>query len=129
MEARPKAISTSRIRSRRIAAYLLLGERAADPEVRGRPVNFHPDEPTSVLELVETMVRVSGRPELAPRVLNTATNREYEHLSNQRAKSLGWTPQYSLEEGLRETLEWYRDRGGTELEAAAHRFSIPPSST
>ena len=99
-----------------VAAYLLLGERAADPQVRGAPVNFHPDEPTSVRELVETMVRVADRPDLPPRITGELDNREYEHLTNRRARDvLGWTPRYSLETGLRETLAWYREHAVAEL--------------
>ncbi len=109
-----------------VAAYLLLGERAADPAVRGTATNFHPDAPTSVRELVETMVRVADRPDLPPRITSELDNREYEHLTNRRARDvLGWTPRYSLEEGLRETLAWYREHGGDDLERAAQPFDAP----
>ncbi len=94
-----------------VEAYRILGERAAAPDVRGRAFNFHPDQPTSVLELVQAMVRVAGRPDLQPRVLGAPGKYEYEFLSSERAKRvLGWTPRYSLEDGLRETFEWYRAR-------------------
>jgi CDP-glucose 4,6-dehydratase len=109
-----------------VAAYLLLGERAADPTVRGTAINFHPDEPTSVRELVETMVRVAGRPDLPPRITGELDNREYEHLTNERARQvLGWSPRYSLAAGLRETLAWYREHAGAELERAAQPFNAP----
>jgi CDP-glucose 4,6-dehydratase len=109
-----------------VGAYVLLGERAAEPEFRGRPVNFHPDAPTSVLELVRTMVKVAGRPDLEPRVTGAPGKYEYEHLTNERAtKVLGWEQRYSLEEGLRETLEWYREHAGAELERAAQPFNAP----
>ena len=99
-----------------VAAYLRLGELAADPGVRGKPFNFHPDEPTSVRELVEMMVRVADRPDLPPRITGELDNREYEHLTNRRARDvLGWTPRYSLETGLRETLAWYREHAVAEL--------------
>ncbi len=92
-----------------VSAYLLTGERAADDDVRGRGFNFHPDQPTSVLELVEAIVRVSGRADLAPRVLGAAGTYEYEFLSSVRAQSvLGWRQAYPLEAGLSETYEWYR---------------------
>ena len=96
-----------------VSAYLLLGERANDPQVRGQPINFHPEQPTSVLELVQTMVKVAGRSDLEPRVTGAPGKYEHEHLTNERARAvLGWAPEYSLEEGLREALEWYRQNPG-----------------
>jgi CDP-glucose 4,6-dehydratase len=109
-----------------VDAYLLLGRRAADPDVRGLAFNFHPDEPTSVLELVETMVKVAGRPDLPPFVTGAPGRYEHLHLSNERARGvLGWVPRYSLEEGLRETFAWYREHAGAELERAAQPFNAP----
>lgn len=107
-----------------VNAYRLLGERAAEDAVRGQPVNFHPDKPSSVLELVQTMVNVADRPDLSPRVTGKPGKYEFEHLTNQRARDvLGWTPQYSLEAGLRETFQWYQAHAGAELERAAQRFN------
>lgn len=92
-----------------VSAYLALGERAADPEVRGRAFNFHPARPVSVLDLVRTMVKVCGRPDLEPRVLGQPGKYEYEFLSSDRARSvLGWRDRFTLEDGLRATLDWYR---------------------
>ncbi len=106
-----------------VSAYLLLGERAADLDVRGRAFNIHPDEPTSVLDLVRLMLRVADRPDLEPNVTAVSKNREYVHLANERAKRvLGWAPRYSLEEGLRETLGWLREHAGADLERASKPF-------
>ena len=101
-----------------VTAYRLLGERAADPEVRGRAFNFHPDQPTSVLELVQAIIAVSGRDDLQPRVLGARGAYEYEFLASDLARSLlGWRPAYSLEDGLRETFEWYRQTRAQEAVA------------
>ena len=109
-----------------VSAYLTLGERAADDNVRGRAFNFHPDEPISVLNLVRTMVKVAGRPDLEPTVLGAPGKYEYEFLSNRlAAKTFGWQPDYSLEAGLTETCDWYQDHAGSELERAASVFSRP----
>jgi CDP-glucose 4,6-dehydratase len=92
-----------------VSAYLLLGERAADADVRGTAFNFHPDEPTSVLELVQAIVAVTGRNDLQPSVLGAPGKYEFEYLASDRAKNvLGWRQQYSLAAGLGETFEWYR---------------------
>ncbi|MDP8922540.1 MAG: GDP-mannose 4,6-dehydratase [Chloroflexota bacterium] len=106
-----------------VSAYLLLGERAADEDVRGRAFNFHPDEPISVLDLVRLMLNVAGRPDLEPNVRAVSKNREYVHLANERAKRvLDWAPRYSLEDGLRETLGWLREHAGADLERASKPF-------
>lgn len=64
---------------------------------------------TSVLELHETCRRAAGtqiEPELAPERLGEI---ERSVLDPRRANAeLGWTPRWSLEDGLRETWEWYR---------------------
>jgi CDP-glucose 4,6-dehydratase len=99
-------------------AYRLLGERAADADVRGRAFNFHPERPVSVLDLVTAMVKISDRADLQPVVQGAAGKYEFEFLSSDRARQvLGWQPQYSLEAGLRETYQWYR--AAREAEAVA----------
>lgn len=109
-----------------VSAYLTLGERAAEEQVRGRAFNFHPDEPITVLDLVKTMVKVAGRPDLDPEVRGEATNREYEFLANKRAAAvLGWKPAYTLEQGLAETFAWYKEHEGAELAHAATPFDKP----
>ncbi len=109
-----------------VDAYVLLGERAADPDVRGRAFNIHPDEPTTVMNLVRTILDVAGRPDLEPRVTGVPGRYEFVHLANGRAKrALGWQQRYSLEEGLRETFAWFREHADAELERAARAFDGP----
>ena len=106
-----------------VQAYLQVGARASEDGVRGTAFNFHPERPVSVLELVQTMVKVAGRPDLEPEVRGKPGVYEYEFLSAERARrALGWEPAYSLEQGLAETFSWYREHGGAELESAADRF-------
>ena len=106
-----------------VQAYVLLGERAAGMDVRGRAFNFHPDEPITVLDLVRLMMKVAGRPDLEPRITRQSDNREHVWLANERAKRiLGWEQRVSLEDGLRDTLSWLREHAGAELERAATVF-------
>jgi CDP-glucose 4,6-dehydratase len=48
---------------------------------------------------------------LEPRVLNQATNEiKDQYLSSKKARNmLDWTPLYTMEEGLKDTVEWYRN--------------------
>jgi CDP-glucose 4,6-dehydratase len=106
-----------------VQAYVLLGERAAGLDVRGRAFNFHPDRPISVLELVKLMIKVADRPDIEPNVTRQSENREHVWLANDRAKRiLGWEQRVSLEDGLRDTLNWLRDHAGADLERAAQTF-------
>ena len=94
-------------------AYALLAEHAGDPRVRGQAFNVTPAAPVSVLELVRAIVKVSGRP-VEPVIAATDLSQRgfFEHLSGDRlARTLGWRPRLTLEEGLRDTYEWYAAHG------------------
>ena len=106
-----------------VSAYVLLGERAAGLDVRGQAFNIHPDQPTTVLDLVRLMMKVADRPDLEPNITRQSNNHEHVWLANERAKRiLGWEQQVSLEDGLRDTLDWLRDHAGASLERAATVF-------
>jgi CDP-glucose 4,6-dehydratase len=94
-----------------VSAYLTLANRLDNSGVRGEAFNFGMDDPKSVLETVQAIIAVSEYPELEPVVLADAPNEiQAQYLDSSKAhRVLDWTPRYSLEEGLRETLEWYRE--------------------
>ena len=91
-------------------AYLLLAERLTDVGVFGEAFNFGTETPMSVLDMVRTIVKMIGRTSLEPIVLNQASReipREYLDCSKAR-RVLEWQPRYTVEDGLRETISWYR---------------------
>ena len=94
-----------------VNAYLTLAERLDDPGVKGEPFNFGMDNPKPVLEIVQTIIAVSDYPDLEPVVLADAPNEiQAQYLDSGKARRvLGWSPRYSLEEGLKETLAWYQE--------------------
>jgi CDP-glucose 4,6-dehydratase len=63
----------------------------------------------TVLELVEKILAAMGS-SLQPDVRNEASNEiRNQYLDAAKARStLGWKPAYTLEEGLGETIDWYR---------------------
>ncbi|HMB69443.1 MAG TPA: sugar dehydratase, partial [bacterium] len=79
-------------------------------KVRGESFNFSGEKPTSVLELVGAVRKLLSREDLEPDIRNTARGEiQDQYLSAAKAKKrLGWTPDYDLEAGLRETVDWYR---------------------
>lgn len=92
------------------AAYTLLAERlAAEPSLAGRAFNFSLETEVTVLDLVQQILNLMGS-SLEPDVRNEASHEIYRQcLSAARARTeLGWRPLFSLEEGLRRTIEWYR---------------------
>ncbi len=93
------------------AAYLLLVERLAQcPDLRGEAFNFSNERPVTVIDLVMTMLRLMET-SLVPDIRDEATHEiRAQYLNAGKAREqLGWRPLYSLEEGLKRTIHWYRD--------------------
>ena len=92
------------------AAYLLLAERlAADRALSGEAFNFSTETQLTVLELVRRILAALGS-DLEPIVQNNASHEiRNQYLSASKARRvLGWQPLFTLDEGLRRTIGWYR---------------------
>ncbi|MEO6239048.1 MAG: GDP-mannose 4,6-dehydratase [Vicinamibacterales bacterium] len=90
-------------------AYLLLAERmAASPALTGEVFNFSYEHRITVLELVARLLGVMGST-IQPDVRNEASNEiRHQYLDATKARTtLGWKPSFSLDQGLRETVNWY----------------------
>jgi CDP-glucose 4,6-dehydratase len=92
-------------------AYLRVADGLGDPALHGQAFNFSPESRVTVLELVELIARLVGREDITSDVQNTAVGEiRSQYLSAAKAaRLLSWAPQYSLEQGLRETIVWYRE--------------------
>ena len=93
------------------AAYVLLAEQLArNADLSGQSFNFSNEMPMSVMELVECILRLMES-ELKPVICNEATNEIYQqYLSASKARHLlNWQPIFTLDEGLKRTISWYRD--------------------
>jgi CDP-glucose 4,6-dehydratase len=78
--------------------------------LRGEAFNFSPESPSTVLELVRLIQQLMSCEHLEPVIQNTAQGEiRDQYLSSAKAKEiLGWTPQFSPQQGLEETIKWYR---------------------
>ena len=93
------------------AATLTLAERLAlDPSIQGQAFNFSPEAPTTVVKLVQRILRLMES-DLEPDVRHDAVNEiRSQFLSAEKARRvLGWRPLFTLDEGLRATISWYRE--------------------
>jgi CDP-glucose 4,6-dehydratase len=93
-----------------VDGYVRLAERLDDPAFHGQAFNFGMDDPQSALAMARAIIAISDHPALEPTVLNQASHEiGQQYLSSAKAhRLLGWSAQYSLEAGLRRTLDWYR---------------------
>jgi len=93
-----------------VDAYLLLAEKMENKKIHGEAFNFSGDVQLTVIEVVNNILNIMNRKDLEPVILNEAKAEiKNQYLSIAKAKEiLGWNPQYNLEEGLKETVEWYR---------------------
>jgi CDP-glucose 4,6-dehydratase len=93
------------------AAYMLLAEQlAAQPELWGGGFNFSYGNQVTVLELARRILRLMGS-NLEPEILNEASNEIRKQFLNadKARRMLGWSPLFTLEQGLEKTIAWYKD--------------------
>lgn len=92
-----------------VSAYILLAENAARDDVRGGAFNFSPESEYTVLDIVDALANVMGTV-AEPVILNKAKAeiRNQTLDSSKAERILGWSCKYTLDEGLRETVDWYR---------------------
>lgn len=96
-------------------AFLMAAESADKPEVNGQVFNLGGAPPVSLLELAELVIAANGGQgsfgtkefpaDRAPIDIGSyhADDHAFRHAT-------GWAPKISLDEGLRLTLDWYRER-------------------
>lgn len=91
-------------------AYLHLAERmAGQPGVAGEAFNFSSGQPLTVLAVTEKILELMDS-SMEPDVRATATHEiPHQYLCSDKARAvLGWSPRFSLDDALIETIEWYR---------------------
>ena len=94
-----------------VSGYMMLAEHLRDEDLHGLAFNFGMDQPVAALEMVNAICDISGQQNVEPIILNQAKNEiPDQYLASDRAhQTLEWYPKYSLEDGLRKAMDWYRD--------------------
>jgi CDP-glucose 4,6-dehydratase len=93
------------------AAYMFLAEKLAEnPALRGEAFNYSNELQITVLELVEKILKLMGS-DLQPEIHNETINEiRIQYLDATKSHTiLGWKPLFSLDEGLRRTIDWYKE--------------------
>jgi CDP-glucose 4,6-dehydratase len=93
-----------------VEAYILVAEKMMqNPELMGEAFNFSNENQVTVLGLVDKMIQLMGA-SIKPVIQNQVNNEiRNQYLSAEKArKLLGWSPLYSLDDGLIETIHWYQ---------------------
>jgi CDP-glucose 4,6-dehydratase len=93
-------------------AYLAIAAALDEGRAGGEAFNAGAGRPHSVREVLDTLCRVSGS-DVEPDIRGTGTPAgeiDRQYLDSTRIRDVtGWAPEVDLEEGLRRTLDWYRE--------------------
>lgn len=94
-----------------VNSYMSMFEGLSRPEVQGEAFNFAMGGTWTVMEIVNKLQKIMNCEHIQP-VIEPQDHGEiwHQHVSVAKAQEmLGWTPQYSLDQGLMETIEWYTE--------------------
>lgn len=94
-----------------VRAYLKLAEHLPGEGFVGEAFNFGNETPISVLDAVDQILDLMDRRSLGIEILNESQGEIAEqYLDCTKARNrLGWRPEFTFEQALRETILWYKD--------------------
>ena len=93
-----------------VDAYIHLAVETEKGRINGEAFNFSRDEPLSVIDLYKQICHAFNNSYVEPKILNSAKNEiKDQHLDSSKAKKvLGWKSNFTLTDGLTETINWYK---------------------
>jgi CDP-glucose 4,6-dehydratase len=102
-----------------VDAYLATADGLGREEIYGQAFNFSPESRVTVIEITRLLLKLMDRPDLEPVILDQVTAEiKDQYLDASKARRmLTWTPRFTLEQGLAETIRWYRAFLGQEVHA------------
>jgi CDP-glucose 4,6-dehydratase len=96
-----------------VEAYITVAENLVRDEIKGQAFNFGTNNPISVLDITNKILVISGAPRLKPKIMSKGKIKgeiDKQYLSSEKAKTmLNWKPHFTLEKGLKKTLDWYKE--------------------
>ena len=92
--------------------YMLLAEKI--DQAKGEVFNAGHNRPYSVLHVVNSLIKISGKKKLKPVIegkgkLHGEIDRQWMDGAKVK-KMFGWEPAVNLEQGLKKTFDWYKKR-------------------
>ena len=93
-----------------VDGYVVLAEQMKSKKLFGQAFNFSYEKPFTVLEFLDLVIQKGGGRKIPPKILNQAQHEiRDQYLSSNKARQiLGWRPEHSVEDGLKETIAWNR---------------------
>lgn len=90
-------------------AYLLLAEKLEEYKLAGEAFNFSNEIHFTVSDLVDRILKMMNS-NLLPVILNQGSNEiKHQYLSAKKAREvLGWKQVFSMDDGLKKTIDWYK---------------------
>src|SRR3989338_3564184 len=89
-------------------AYILVAENFDKENIKGEIFNFSTGVPISIADLYKKIIYAAGK-DIEPIINEKLSKEDKRYISSEKAKEvLGWNPEYSLEQGLKKTAEWYQ---------------------
>lgn len=91
-----------------VNGYIVLAEKLPKLKLSGQAFNFSDESPVRVIELVNKIFKIAHK-KPNYRILNEARYEiKDQYLSSKKVrKIMSWKPRYTLEKGLKKTIEWY----------------------
>ncbi len=97
-----------------VNGYVTLAEKMQKLKLFGEAFNFSDEKPISVLELVKKIYKMSDKKPNYKILGKAKYEIKNQSLSAKKArKVLRWKPKHSLEEGLKEAINWYKENDKT----------------
>ena len=94
-----------------VEAYLHLAIKTPDEGIRHEAFNFSGEKPWDVLSITQKIQENMDCEHLKPKILNQSKAEiKDQYLDSGKAKRLlSWKSQYTIEEGLEQTIHWYKN--------------------
>ena len=92
-----------------VSGYIKLAEAMTDKKIHGEAFNFSNEDPISVIDLVKLINKTAGKEDNYTISNSAKYEIRNQFLSSEKAKKiLKWLPRYTLEEGLKKTMNQHR---------------------